>query len=158
MIKSYTKATYWGWLMKKRKILLGLTAILVITTLLIAGCGTPPQNQQPIEVTSFGFEDTSIGCAPIPAGPRLRITLKNVSTEPVVSLDVTLEEKQGSKTWSRPLSFNITPSNPLLPNKSSSVGLLGPGGPVDGISCSLTINGTLQSGATFTYIWEPSSK
>lgn len=46
----------------------------------------------------------------------------------------------------------VTPSNPLLPGKSSSVKrvLIG-GGFGENLPYPLTINGTLQNGATFAY-------
>jgi len=103
----------------------------------------PSQNQQPVEIISVTGPLQPIN----PGGPTVEITLKNVAVEPVVSLSASLE-------LSRPFNFDfdVTSSNPLLPDKSisSRLTLIGVGFS-DNVSYPLKINGTLQSGATFTY-------
>jgi len=102
------------------------------------------QNQQPIEIISVLGPLQPIN----PGGPIVEITLKNVAVEPVVSLTATLELIRSFN-----FDFDVTSSNPLLPGKSISAKLtLIGGGFNDSISYPLTINGTLQNGATFDYI------
>jgi hypothetical protein len=80
-------------------------------------------------------------------GPVVEITLKNVGVEPVISLNATLD-------LGRPLDFifNVTPANPLQPNKSTSARLcLIAGGFGTNVPYPLTINATLQNGDKFVY-------
>jgi Leucine-rich repeat (LRR) protein len=102
------------------------------------------QNQQPIEITSVLGP---IGL-PNPAGPIVEITLKNVGVEPVISLTATLE-----LNISFDFTFNVTSSNPLQPNRSTSDTLcLIRGGFIGGnVSYPLKIHATLQNGAKFVY-------
>jgi hypothetical protein len=73
--------------------------------------------------------------------------LKNAAVEPVVSLAAILELSRSFN-----FDFDVTSSNPLLPDKSISAKLtLIGGGFSDSISYPLTISGTLQNGATFAY-------
>jgi len=105
------------------------------------------QNQQPIEITSvFG----PVG--PVNwGGPMVEITLKNVGVEPVISLTATLEIDTPFNI-SFDFTFNVTPSNPLQPNKSTSstLTLIG-GGFSSNVSYPLKIHATLQNGAKFVY-------
>ena len=126
--------------------------VLIVPMAMLAimvGCTPSPtstpilQHQQPVEIISV------LGLLPPinPGGPIVEITLKNVSDEPVVSLVASLELNR-----SFTFDFDITSSNPLLPDKSVSARLtLIGGGFSDNISYSLMINGTLQSGVTFAY-------
>ena len=116
------------------------------TTLTLTPTPTPtptPQNQQPIEIISVLGPLQPIN----PGGPIIEITLKNGGTEPVVTLTANLEL---SKSFV--FNFDVTSSNPLLPDKtvSAKLTLIG-GGFSDSLSYPLTINGTMQSGATFAY-------
>jgi hypothetical protein len=82
-----------------------------------------------------------------PGGPIVEITLKNVAVEPVVSLAATLELSRSFY-----FDFNVTSSNPLLPDKSISARLtLIGGGFSANIPYPLRINGTLQNSTTFAY-------
>jgi len=104
---------------------------------------TTPQNQQPVEIISVSGPLSPIN----PGGPILEITLKNVGTEPVVTLAANLELDR-----SFIFNFDVTSSNPLLPDKTISAKLTLIGGAFsDSISYPLTINGTMQNGATFVY-------
>ena len=105
---------------------------------------------EPIEVISV-LDTYKTGQTVNPGGPEIEITLKNAAIEPVVSLAATLI---GSRTFN--YSFDVTPSNPLLPGKSisSKNRLIGGGFPGGSIPYAVTVNGTLQSGATFAYTWE----
>ena len=114
-----------------------------------------PDNQQPIEIISVLGPLQPIN----PGGPIVEITLKNVTVEPVVSLAASLELSRSFN-----FDFDVTSSNPLLPDKSSSTKLtLIGGGFSDNILYPLMINGTMQNGATFAYtkqvqIVEPPNK
>ncbi len=103
-----------------------------------------PQNRQPIEVISL-FEPKQ---TPNPGGPVEEITLKNVATEPVISLAVILESED--RFYEFP--FYVAPSNALLPGKSisSTLTIIG-GGLGFGLSYPVTINATLQNGSNFVY-------
>ena len=141
-------------------IALGLVLILAIPTVACTLTPTPtptptPQNQQPIEIISVLGPLQPIN----PGGPIVEITLKNVAVQPIVSLAASLELGRSFN-----FDFDVTSSNPLLPEKSVSAKLtLIGGGFSDNISYPLTINGTLQNGATFAYtkqvqIVEPPNK
>ena len=111
------------------------------------------QNQQPIEVISVSDTHKS-GETVNPGGPNIEITLKNISKAPVVSLSVTLEESVARYPFN--FDYDVTSSNPLLPNKSiSAVQRLIGGGSGDGTSYSLKISGTFQNGAPFSYTLGP---
>lgn len=106
------------------------------------------QEQEPIEITSV------LGPLPPfnPGGAAVKITLKNVGVEPVISLTATLE---ASSVSGFPFDFtfdDVTPSHPLQPNRSTSKtsALIG-GGFASNVSYPLTINATLQDGANFVY-------
>lgn len=107
---------------------------------------TTPQSQQPVEVVSVSVPPQSIN----PGGPVIEISLKNVSSEPVVSLTAGIELAEPGKIFN--FDFDVTSSNPLLPDKTVSARkiLIG-GGYSDKVYYPLTINGTLQSGETFAY-------
>ena len=102
------------------------------------------EDQQPIEITSV--------LGPLqpftPAGPAVEITLKNVAVEPVISLTATLEVNRSFN-----IAFNVTPSNPLQPDRSTSARrtLIGGGFSGGNVSYPLTINATHQNGAQFVY-------
>ena len=120
--------------------------ILFITSILLVACAgstTTPTNQPTIEIVSVLGPLQPIN----PGGPTIELTLKNVSTEPVVNLTANLE-------LSRVFVFNfdVTPSNKLLPDEtiSAKLTLIG-GGFSDSLSYPLTINGALQDGAAFAY-------
>jgi hypothetical protein len=102
-----------------------------------------PQNQQPVEVVSVSGPLQPIN----PGGPIVEITLKNVGTEPVVTLAATLELGR-----SFVFNFEVTPANSLIPGNtiSARLTLLG-GGFDDTLLYPLTIKGTMPNGDTFTY-------
>jgi hypothetical protein len=129
----------------------GMVLLLVFS---LVGCLSTPSmdSRQPIKVISV--LDTHQPGQPIsPAGPTIEITLENVSHESVVSLNVTMEET-GDRSFA--FDFGVVPSDPLSPGKTINAKrtLVG-GGFGGGIPYSLSINGTLQSGVTFDFIWEP---
>jgi hypothetical protein len=136
--------------MFKRPACVIVTSILLTATLLavtVSGCHpvSASQDQEPIEIVSVLGP---IG-PPNPGGPAVEITLKNVGVEPVTSLTATLELSE-----SFDFTFDVTPANPLQPNRSTSgaLGLIGPGGGFSSNgSYPLTINATLQNGAKFVY-------
>lgn len=135
--------------MFKRPACVIVTSILLTATLLavtVSGCHpvSVSQNQEPIEITSV------LGPLgpPNPGGPGVKITLKNVGVEPVISLTATLELGESFE-----FTFDVTPAHPLQPNRSTSAELtLIAGGFISGnVSYPLTINATLQNGDKFVY-------
>jgi len=129
------------------------TSVLLTATLLavpVSSCNpvSASQNQEPIEIVSV------LGPFPPfnPGGPSVKITLKNVGGEPVISLTATLEVSSASGF---PFDFtfdDVTPSHPLQPNRSTSAKLyLIGGGFSSSRSYPLTINATLQNGTNFVY-------
>jgi len=135
--------------MFKRPACVIVASILLTSTLLaltVSGCHrvSASQDQEPIEIVSV------LGPLPPfnPGGAAVKITLKNVGVEPVISLTATLEVSE-----SFDFIFDVTPSNPLQPNRSTSttLTLIGGGGFSSNGSYPLTINATLQSGGKFVY-------
>ena len=125
-----------------------VTGILLTATFLAVTASScrqvsMPEDQQPIEIISVVGPLQPIN----PGGPIVEITLKNVAVEPIASLTATLELSR-----SFDFNFNVTPLNPLLPNKSiaTKLTLIG-GGFSDNVSYPLIINGSFQNGATFVY-------
>jgi hypothetical protein len=106
-------------------------------------------SQQPIEVVSV------LGPIPpfSPGGPVVEITLKNVSSEPVISLKASLGIIQAGPSGT-PFSFNfdVTTSNPLLPDKTiaAKLTLIG-GGFSDNVSYPLIIESNLKNGTGYSY-------
>jgi hypothetical protein len=139
--------------MFKRSACVIVTGILLTATLLaviVSSCHpvSASQSWEPIEIVSV------LGPVPpfTPGGPAVEITLKNVSVEPVISLTATLEVDTAFD-----ISFDFTfddvsPSNPLQPNVSTSdtLTLIG-GGFSSDVSYPLTINATFRNGAKFIY-------
>jgi hypothetical protein len=106
------------------------------------------QDEEPIEIVSVLGPVGPINWG----GPAIEITLRNVGVEPIVWLAATLEV---SSISGLPIDFtfdDVTPSHPLQPNRTTSdtSGLIG-GGFAGNVSYPLTINATLESGASFVY-------
>lgn len=136
--------------MKRNLLVLGMIILSVVAVLLGACSGTPtPTGQHPIEVVSVSGPLPPIN----PGGPPVEVTLKNVSSEPVISLAASLGiTRAGPSDTPFIFNFDVTSSNPLLPsnNISSRLTLIG-GSFADNVSYPLKIEGKLQSGATFAY-------
>lgn len=135
----------------KIKTLILIIAGLGMAAALPAACtGTAsPTGTQPIEVVSV------LGPIPpfAPGGPEVEITLKNVSGKPVVSLNASLGiSRAGPPNTPFIFNFDVSPSNPLLPDKTvgSSLGLIG-GGFSDNVFYPLIIQGSLEGGTGFSY-------
>ncbi len=155
--------------MKRTAVLLIIYAVLFI--LLLSGCGpsssptptstpsptaTLPPGQEPIEVVSVTgpwpswYEDGKPGYNA--GGPLVEITLKNMSDEPVIFLETSLDLNIPSPANPYVFHFDVTASNPLPPGESiSSRQTLVGGGFADILAYSLTITGTLQSNVAFFY-------
>ena len=124
-----------------------LTCLITISLVLVScSTTTTTQNKQPIEVVSV--------TGPLqpftPGGPTVEITLKNVSTEPIISLTAFFVEF--TEPGPHDFDFAVTSANPLLSGKSISDTLtLINGGFGNNTPYHLTITGTLQNGAAFTY-------
>jgi hypothetical protein len=147
----------------------GILLIIILFSVVASGCNAPATpsftptlphpsvttSEEPIEVVS------AVGPLPSfyengkpvynPGGPIIEITLKNISDEPVIYLEASLEVES---TPERPFkfTFDATFSRPLLPGASTSAKqtLIG-GGFSDEIPYPVTINGTLQSNVAFVY-------
>jgi len=138
--------------MFKRPACVIATSILLASTLLaVTASGCHPvsasQDREPIEIVSV------LGPLPpfTPGGATVQITLKNVGIEPVISLTATLGVSSASG-FPFDFTFDVTPSNPLWPNRSTSAKLcLIGGGFASNHSYPLTINATLQNGDNFVY-------
>ena len=135
--------------MFKRRACVVATSILLVSTLLaltVSGCYpvSASQDQEPIEIVSVLGPVGPVN----PGGPGVEITLKNVGVEPVISLTATLEVSEPYD-----FVFDVTPSNSLQPDRSTSARfcLIGGGGFSSDGSYPLTINATLQNGANFVY-------
>jgi hypothetical protein len=106
------------------------------------------QEQEPVEVVSV------LGPVPpfTPGGPAVKITVKNVRSEPVISLTAALGVDTAFGT-SQEFAFDVTPSNPLQSDQSTSATrcLIGGGSFAHDVSYPLTINATLQNGTNFVY-------
>jgi hypothetical protein len=149
--------------LKRTTVFTLITAVLF--TLVFSGCvtttgpsttstsstpATLPPDQEPVSIVSV--------TGPIPpfnpGGPVVEVTLKNVSAEPVVSLTAGLGINRAGPPGflDFTFAFKVTPDNPLLPGATAILRqtLIG-GGFADNVSYPLTINGTLKSGAAFTY-------
>jgi hypothetical protein len=138
--------------MIKRPACVIVTSILLTAALLVTVSSCHPvsasQAWEPIEIVSV------LGPVPpfTPGGPAVEITLKNVSVEPVISLTATLEVYTVVGTSVDFTFDDVSPSNPLQPNRSTNdtLCLIG-GGFSSDVSYPLTINATLQNGAKFVY-------
>jgi hypothetical protein len=103
-------------------------------------------NPQPVDVLSVQGPLPPIN----PGGPNVEITLKNVSTEPVVSLTAVFTNL-GARDIA--ITFEVGPVNPLSPGASiSDTQTLIDEGFSNNVLYPLTIEGTLQGGATFSYV------
>jgi hypothetical protein len=139
--------------MFKRLACVIVTSSLLTATLLavkVSGCHpvSASQDQEPIEIVSVLGPVTPF----TPGGPAVKITLKNVGVEPVISLTATLEVYTASGTSVDFIFDDVTPSHPLRPNRNTSatLALIG-GGFSSDVSYPLTINVTLQNGTNFVY-------
>jgi hypothetical protein len=135
--------------MLKRPVCVIVAGILLASVLLAAtasGCNpvSASQDQELIEVVSLSGP---IGPAN-PGGTAIELTLRNTGAEPVVSLAATLE----IATIVGFTFDDVTPSNPLQPDKkASAVHRLIRGGFNNNDTYPLTINATLRNGTGFVY-------
>jgi hypothetical protein len=125
-----------------------LTATLLAVTVSAYHPVSASENQEPVEIVSVLGPVGPINYG----GPAVKITLKNVGVEPIVSLTAILEV---SSVSGLPFVFSfddVTSSHPLQPNRSISdtSGLIG-GGFASDHEYRLTINATLQNGANVVY-------
>jgi hypothetical protein len=156
---------------KRTAVFIFITVVLLV--LLLSGCGpspsptptststpsptaTLPSGQEPIEVVSVtgplpsSYEDGK----PVynPGGPIVEITLKNVSDEPVIFLEASLDLNISHPQNLYIFTFDVTLASPLRPGESISTRstLIG-GGFADTIPYPVTISGTLESNVAFIY-------
>jgi hypothetical protein len=129
------------------KLILFAATLLVLAVM--SGCASSPPPaptpnlQEPVEVVSVFGPMPPIN----PGGPNVEITLKNVDSKPVVSLNATLQLNRANA-----FSFDVSASTPLLPGKNISTRrtLIGAGFSSD-VSYPLVISGIMQGGADFNY-------
>ena len=144
--------------MKRTAVFILVAAVLFV--LLVSGCGPAPSptpsptptlppptlttSLRPIEIVSATGPHEPIN----PGGPIVEITAENVSIEPVILLEVTLEAG-GTFVF----HFDVSPSSPLLPGQSISERetLIG-GGFGDTVPVPVTINGRLEGNVAFFYV------
>jgi hypothetical protein len=146
----------------KKLSLIGLLLILG-AILAVTGCGGATTSTNPTSATTSTTTATAlepvaavsvIGPIPpyTPGGPNIEITLKNVSTEPIVSLTAILGIVRAGPSVPFTYSFNVTSAAPLQAGKTVSARQILIGGGFDSeVSYPLSINGTLQSGKAFSY-------
>jgi len=125
-----------------------LTATLPAVTVSSCYPVSASQSWEPVEIVSVLGPVGPVN----PGGPGVEITLKNVSVEPVISLTATLEVDTAFGTSVDFTFDDVSPSNPLQPNTSTSdtLCLIGAGFSSD-VLYPLTINATLRNGANFVY-------
>jgi len=87
-----------------------------------------------------------------PGGPVIEVTLKNVSSENVISLTAGLGITRVGPSGPFIYNFNVSSTAPLQPGKTVSTrqGLIA-GGFDSATYYPLSINGTLQGGGIFSY-------
>ena len=150
----------------KKSIIIMLSILLAIVLVGFSGCSnTATTTTTTTSITKTTATSTSANPQPIdilsvqgplppinPGGPNVEITLKNVSTEPVVSLTAVFTNL-GVRDID--INFEVGPVNPLLPGASiSDTQTLIDGGFSNNVLYPLTIEGTLQSGTIFSYVEE----
>ena len=115
---------------------------------------TPADNSENAPVKVISISNTHLN--PPTDSPTVELNLKNVSTQPIVSLDAVLIE---FAPQDYNFGFDVSPENPLLPGANVIVfSDLFQGEFGEGIAYSLKISGTYKNGDTFSFTWEPSSK
>ena len=87
-----------------------------------------------------------------PAGPEVEITIKNVSNEPVILLEVTLDAGAVSPQNPYVFSFDVSPARPLNPGQSISARRVLIGAGFGDTPLPLTISGRLEGNVLFFYV------
>jgi len=114
--------------------------------------GTSPRNIEALAVVSVSIDPSQ---TQTPGGPAVEITLKNISSEPIISLTAVLSEPQTFIKNFR-YDFAVSALSPLMQNQiASAKSLLITGSWSTGVSYYLTVSGTLQNGTVFYFRWEP---
>jgi hypothetical protein len=146
----------------------------VLFVLLMSGCvpsssptptytpsptATLPPDQEPVEVVSVvgPLPDFYEDGKPVynPGGPIIELTVKNISNEPVIFLEASLDLDIPIPANPYVFYFDVSASKPLPPGGiiNSSKTLIG-GGFSDNVLYAVTISGTLQSNVAFAYTKE----
>jgi hypothetical protein len=108
--------------------------------------------QEPVEIISVTHPTFATNP---PGGPTVEIILKNVSDEPVIFLEASLDLNISHPQNPYIFTFDVTLTKPLRSGESISArSTLFGGGFGDNIPYSLTINGTLQGNVAFAYAKE----
>lgn len=138
---------------------MGLIMMVAVLLVMITGCQscvtssssetavTPLASTFPVEIVSV-YDAHQPGQLIKPGGPEVKITLRNVSDKPVISLKAVLKES-GNREFN--IDFLVTSSHPLMPDEqiSSEQVLIG-GGWGDSIPYTLVISGNFENGDTFS--------
>ena len=112
---------------------------------------TTPQNS-PVEVLLISARSDSEP----KDDPTIEINLKNVSPDPIVSLNAVLIE---FAPVDYNFGFSVTTGSPLLPGRNViAIGDLPQGQFGEGVVYSLKISGTFRNGKTFSFMWYPPDK
>ncbi len=135
-----------------------LLTLLYLTLFLIGplACSKSPATSETLDLPLKIVSVREIASqTPNPGGPEVEITLKNVSNEAIISLNLALEESDSRRFT---YDFIVSPSSPLGSGKSakSSRRLIG-GGWGDHIPYVLAIFGMLRNGAAFDFTWQAGS-
>ena len=86
-----------------------------------------------------------------PGGPNIEVTLKNISSEPIVSLSAFLTLSGGLSHGAFTYDFGLSPENPLMPGAIASRSKILIGGAYDpSVPQPLGITGKTRSGRAFT--------
>jgi hypothetical protein len=87
-----------------------------------------------------------------PGGPTIEIALKNVSSQPIVSLAASLGVNSSPPGRDFEFTFDVSPETPLAPNVtiSAKMTLIG-GGFGSDVTYPLTVSGAFQDGSSFSF-------
>jgi hypothetical protein len=138
-------------------ILVGCNSSPITTTFIIpptpevswpSPTATLPSGQEPVVIVSVTSSIPVYDGTTSPGGPVGVITLKNVGEEPIIYLNVALNPEDYPAGM---ILYDVTPSQPLLPGKTTEARFtFGPTN-YSGKLYPLKINGTLQSLVGFEY-------
>lgn len=154
--------------MKRTAVFILVAAVLFVFP--ASGCSGPPSpsptptlppptlttSLKPIEIVSATgpwpswYEDGK----PVynPGGPIVEITVKNVSSEPVILLEVTLDAGAVSPQNPYVFSYDVSPARPLNPGQSISARRVLIGAGFGDTPLPLTISGRLEGNVLFFYV------
>ncbi len=134
----------------------GILCFCLLAPVLLASCAGQPSSGT---TTAAGPDIQVVSVAAVrepggivnPGGPQVEVTLKNISSEPVVSLSAFLTLPGGIPRGAYDYDFGLSRENPLMPGAlASRTRVLIGGGYSADVPCPLGISGTTRSGRAFT--------